>query len=124
MLCYRFVEKELNPGCKFGECWETFDGIDLKVREAVDKFLSPYHITRLVSARVRDVLLLQSRFRCLKRKNKTRRHPAFHYALLLFISLAESLEWPKEMVSPWEADDIVKNRRSRRRNKNSRNPDA
>ncbi|MCM8542918.1 MAG: polynucleotide adenylyltransferase PcnB [Lentisphaeraceae bacterium] len=124
LLCYRFVEKELNPGCKFGECWETFDGIDLKVREAVDKFLSPYHITRLVSARVRDVLLLQRRFRLLKGRNKTRRHPEFHYAWLLFNSLAESLELPKEMVSPWEADDVVKNRRSRRRNKNSRNSDA
>ncbi|MCM8529511.1 MAG: polynucleotide adenylyltransferase PcnB [Lentisphaeraceae bacterium] len=124
LLCYRYVEKELNPGSKFGECWETFDGIDLKVREAVDKFLAPYHITRLVSARVRDVLLLQRRFRMLKGRNKTRRHPEFHYAWLLFNSLAESLKLPKEMVAPWSGDNSVKNRRSRRRNNNSRNSNA
>ena len=124
LICYRSVEKELNPGSEFGDGWETFDGIDLKVREAVDKLLSPYHITRLVSARVRDVLLLQRRFRLLKGRNKTRRHPEFHYAWLLFNSLADSLEWSKEITSPWESDDCVKNRRSRRRNNNNRTPDA
>ena len=124
LLSYRFVEKELEPNSKFGDCWEAFDGIDLKVREAVDKFLAPYHITRLVSARVRDVILLQRRFRMLKGRNKTRRHPEFHYAWLLFNSLAETLELPKEVTSPWESDDCVKNRRSRRRNNNNRNSNA
>ena len=124
LLCYRFVEKELNPKAKFGECWETFDGIDLKVREAVDKFLSPYHITRLVSARVRDVILLQRRFRLMKGRNKTRRHPEFHYAWLLFNSLGESLDWPEEVTSPWASDNTVKNRRSRRRNNNNRDSNA
>ena len=124
LLCYRYVEKELNPDSKFGECWDTFDGIDLKVRDAVDRFLAPYHITRLVSARVRDVLLLQRRFRMMKGRNKTRRHPEFHYAWLLFNSLSDSLDWPKGMTSPWQSDEGVRNRRSRKKNNNPRKSDA
>ncbi|MCM8534372.1 MAG: polynucleotide adenylyltransferase PcnB [Lentisphaeraceae bacterium] len=110
-LCYRFVEKKLCPESKFGDGWEPFDGIDLKVREAVEEFLQPYHVTRLVSARVRDVLLLQRRFKILKGRNKTRRHPEFHYAWLLFNTLAESLEWDKEITEPWINDDTLVNKR-------------
>ncbi len=111
ILCYRFVEKSLNPDSDFGDGWEAFDGIDLKVREAVEEFLQPYHVTRLVSARVRDVLLLQRRFKVLKGRNKTRRHPEFHYAWLLFNTLAETFDWPKEITTPWENDDTLVNKR-------------
>ncbi|MCM8530625.1 MAG: polynucleotide adenylyltransferase PcnB [Lentisphaeraceae bacterium] len=110
-LCYRFVEKKLVPESKFGDGWEPFDGIDLKVREAVEEFLQPYPITRLVSARVRDVLLLQRRFKILKGRNKTRRHPEFHYAWLLFNTLADSLNWDKELTEPWINDDTLVNKR-------------
>lgn len=124
LICYRYVEKELAPDSEFGECWDTFDGIDLKVRDAVDRFLAPYHITRLVSARVRDVLLLQRRFRMQKGRNKTRRHPEFHYAWLLFNSLADCLDWPKEVVDPWKSDDSLRNRRTRRKKNNPRKSNA
>lgn len=122
VLCYRHVEKSLNPESSFGEGWEAFDGIDLKIREAVEDFLHPYHVTRLVSARVRDVLLLQRRFKVLKGRNKTRRHPEFHYAWLLFNTLAETLEWSAEITDPWKNDDTLVNKRPKsfRKRSNSR----
>lgn len=121
VMCYRHVELSLNPESKFGDGWETFDGIDLKVREAVEEFLQPYHVTRLVSARVRDVLLLQRRFKIMKGKNKTRRHPEFHYAWLLFNTLADSLQWPKEVTEPWENDDKLINKRPKSFKKRGQN---
>ncbi len=115
LLSYRFVESKLNPGCSFGEGWEAFDGIDLKMRDAVEEFLQPYNVTRMVSARVRDVLLLQRRFRMARGLNKTRRHPEFHYAWLLFNTLAELLDWPQEVVEPWKNDDKLINVKSKSR---------
>jgi poly(A) polymerase len=122
VLCYRFVEKKLNPDAEFGEGWEQCDGIDLQMREAVEEFLAPYHVTRLVSARVRDVLLLQRRFKVLKGRNKTRRHPEFHYAWLLFNTLADTLKWSEEITSPWENDDILLSKRPRRPKTRRRRP--
>ena len=121
LLTYRFVEKKLNPEGKFGDGWDTFDGIDLKVRDAVEEFLEPYNVTRMVSARVRDVLLLQRRFRMGRGRNKTRRHPEFHYAWLLFNTLADVLDWPEDLVGPWRNDDKLLNRKPRSRRRSKKN---
>jgi poly(A) polymerase len=122
LLCYRYVEKSLNPESAFGDGWETFDGIDLKVRNVVEDFLKPYNITRLVSARIRDVLLLQRRFKMAGGRNKTRRHPEFHYAWLVFNTVAETIDMPAEITAPWANDDQLVNRRKNPRR--SRKPNA
>jgi poly(A) polymerase len=118
VLTYRYVESNLNPDSKLGDGWEAYDGIDITVRNLVERFLAPYHVTRMISARVRDVLLLQRRFHMVKGANKTRRHPEFHYAWLLFKTLADTLEWGADVMDVWKNDDIlVKKQRSPRINK-------
>ena len=124
LLSYRHVELALNPGCKFGDGWEVFDGIDHVIRDHVEAFLMPYQVTRLVSARVRDVLLLIRRLINGRSRNKTRRHPEFHYAWLLFNTLAETLDWPEEITDPWKQDNtlIKKNPRPRNKRRRQRSP--
>ncbi|NQZ56027.1 MAG: polynucleotide adenylyltransferase PcnB [Lentisphaeraceae bacterium] len=124
LLSYRYVELALNPDSKFGDGWESFDGIDHIVRGHVEKFLMPYKVTLLVSARVRDVLLLMRRLVSGRSRNKTRRHPEFHYAWLLFNTLAETLNWPDEIVQPWKEDNtlIKKYPRTNTRRKKRRSP--
>ena len=66
VLCYRHVEKSLNPESSFGEGWEAFDGIDLKIREAVEDFL---HLTMLPGLCLRECAMYcfsKEDSRCLK----------------------------------------------------------
>ena len=113
LLAYRFVEKGLNPDSEFGDGWERFDGIEVKVRKLVEEVLGPYQMTRAISSRVRDVLLLLTRLQSNKGHNKTRNNPEFHYAWLLFNSLADTLSWPEEVTEPWKEEDSLTNRRPR-----------
>jgi poly(A) polymerase len=126
LLCYRYVEKRLNPESAFGDGWESSDGIDTKIKNIVEDFFKPYPVTRVVAARVRDVILLQGRFRKTSNRNKTRRHPEFHYAWLLFTTLAETLDFDEELVEPWKEDfKLIPGTRKPRRKKSSRKkPDA
>ena len=95
LLAYRYVEKRLNPDSKFGEYWEYEDGIDKEVRKAVNEFMLPHNMTRIISARVKDVILMQGRILNSKNINKIRRHPEFFYASLLYKTMAPHLGWPE-----------------------------
>ena len=111
-LCYRFVEKKLNPDSKFGDGWEFFPGIERETRKAIDQFLAPHSPTRLISARVRDVLLLHERMTRYKAgTTKIISHPEYHYGILLYGTLAETLDWSEEKRNLWKAIPRAKTKR-------------
>ena len=127
-LCYRYVEKQLNPDSEFGDGWEFFPGIERKCRQAIDEFLAPHSPTRLISARVRDVLLLHERMTRYKAgSTKIIKHPEYHYGILLYGTLAETLDWSEEKRNLWKSTPRPKRTRdgdkgerqssARRRNK-------
>ncbi|MEN9360089.1 MAG: poly(A) polymerase [Verrucomicrobiota bacterium] len=95
-LCYRWVEIRLNHGSKFGDGWDSYAGHDHDIRDAVEEFMAPHNVTRLIAARVRDTLILVQRIRhggkALKR---LQRHPDWRYAVLLYETLADIFDWPE-----------------------------
>lgn len=100
ILAYRYIEKRLNPGSKFGDHWEHRDGIDKELRQAVNDFMKPHNMTRIIAARVKDVMMMQGRILANKNINKIRRHPEFFYASLLYRTMAPHLGWPEADFLP------------------------
>ena len=120
LLAYRYVEKRLNPDSKFGEYWEYEDGIDKEVRKAVNEFMLPHNMTRIISARVKDVILMQGRILNGKNISRIRRHPEFFYASLLYKTMGPHLGWPECEFLPESRMSGAKPG-NRPKNKNRRN---
>ncbi len=98
-LCYRWVEIRLNHGSKFGDGWASYAGYDHDVRDAIEEFMAPHNVTRLIAARVRDTLILVQRIRYGgKALKRLQRHPDWRYAVLLYETLADIFDWPEVPV--------------------------
>jgi hypothetical protein len=120
------VEKCLNPESNFGDYWEYEERVDKEVRQAVNEFMLPHNMTRIISARVKDVILMQGRILNGKNINRIRRHPEFFYASLLYKTMAPHLGWPECEFLPEPRLGTSKighrpNNKKRRVNKRSNN---
>ena len=125
LLAYRHVEKLMNPGCKFGDHWEYYEGMERDVRRAVDGFMRPHNMTRIISSRVRDVILMQGRILSGRPLNKIKRHPEFFYASIVYKMQGPFVGWPEveELPEPRTKRPDSKQRRDRElRPKRSRRP--
>lgn len=93
LMAYRHVEKIMDSKSKFGDYWEYYEGMERDVRRAVDSFMRPHNMTRIISSRVRDVIMMQGRILSGKSLNKIKRHPEFFYASIVYKMQAPLLGW-------------------------------
>jgi poly(A) polymerase len=98
-ICFAAVAEDLGspaPGC----LWEYRHGIESGCRDAVSRFFLPFRIPRFLSARVRDVLLLQPRFQA-RYSRRVTRHPEYKYARELFSALTSVMGWDASQLGAW-----------------------
>ncbi|WDE96258.1 polynucleotide adenylyltransferase PcnB [Lentisphaera profundi] len=122
ILAYRYVEKRLNPGSKFGDNWEHREGIDRELRHAVNDFMKPHNMTRIIAARVKDVIMMQGRILNAHNIGKIKRHPEFFYASLLYRTMAPHLDWPEADFLPEPRLSSHHKPGNKPKSKNRRNP--
>ena len=103
-------------GCADTEpLWEHRAGIEIDCREAVRGFYYPFTVSRYLTARIRDImLLLPSLARGIRRK-RVMRHPEYRYGRELLSLLAQTESWGTDVLARWPpaANEHVPRQRGR-----------
>jgi len=86
---------------ELGPLWEQQAGLERDVRMQIRAFFEPFPVSRYLTARMRDIILMLPRFAAGKRRSKLIRHPEYKYGRELFSLLAFVQEWPEDMVAAW-----------------------
>ncbi|MBN2451426.1 MAG: hypothetical protein JXR77_13625 [Lentisphaeria bacterium] len=86
---------------RLGEFWEHTEGVEHHCREAVQEFFAPFPVSRLFTARIRDILLLLPRLAGHLRVGRLVRHPEYKYARELYALVGAVMDWPPERLSQW-----------------------
>ncbi|MBT3378312.1 MAG: polynucleotide adenylyltransferase PcnB [Lentisphaerae bacterium] len=81
--------------------WEHEPGLERDMRGQVRSFFEPFPVSRYLTARMRDIMLMLPRFVAGKRKSKLVGHPEYKYGRELFSLVALAREWPDDMVAAW-----------------------
>ena len=105
----------MNPSSKFGDHWEYYEGMERDVRRAVDGFMRPHNMTRIISSRVRDVILMQGKILSGRPLNKIKRHPEFFYASIVYKMQGPFVGWAEVEELPEPRTKRVHDKRERER---------
>ncbi len=88
-------------GARPGTLWDYTPGVERLVRDAVVDFFAPLPVPKVLSARIRDLLLLLSRFRSPNNHNRLLAHPEYRYARELYQILTIVHGWDAELIANW-----------------------
>lgn len=81
--------------------WQNRMGIDREIHHFIRQFFSSYNLPRVMTARTRDVLILQPKFLQQKERKRLLQHPEYARGRDFFQVLAQGLALPPEAVDFW-----------------------
>jgi len=99
-LAYPLVADQLGSD-EPGEMWEHQAGLETPVRDTVSDVFAPYAAPRFLSARTRDIVLMQPRFLGGARKKRLLRHPDYRYGRELFSIIATVTDMGPDILTQW-----------------------
>jgi poly(A) polymerase len=88
-------------GTDVGGLWAHDPAVEHRCRAAVHEFLRPFPVSRFLSTRVRDILLLLPRFINRSRVSRLVRHPEYKYGRQLYGLLGCLCGWPEDLLADW-----------------------
>ncbi len=98
--CLPYVVSRLG-GQDLGSLWEQNAVVDHQCRALVHEFYHPFPLSRFLSARVRDILLLLPRLANRVRVSRVMAHPEYKYGRELYGLVGCVCGWPEDILAPW-----------------------
>jgi len=83
------------------QLWESSITWSKECRTIINSICKPLPVSRFLSSRARDIILMQARFLNCKGKSKFMKHPEYKYGRLLFTILHKLFNWEPEILAYW-----------------------
>ena len=83
------------------ELWTYELGIETECRQAIRRFFHPFPVSRFLTARVRDIILLLPKLKDGTLRKRVLRHPEYKYGRELLSLLVAVQGWDDELLQVW-----------------------